>query len=666
VLNDPQGDQHGMTFFSYMPIKDDTGRVVAVIATDINMQSLAAQLDSFLTTSISTTAIASILIISIMFFALRRLIIRPIQKLTMISDDIAEGNIDASVPGWIQNRKDEMGILGKSYESMNVVLREMIQGNNALFEAAMSGQLDARSDPSAFQGSFAQVANQINDTLDIIGIYLDSIPGSLAILNAEYDIVFSNGHFKALFAEYTGEAIYRKMLEAGEDEDYPALKRLLKDRLDRGDYASVVWFEFGAQRRSLSFLISRVAHEGQESGAILVAMDSTELVDAKDRALMASKAKSEFLSRVSHELRTPLNAILGMARLGLNDQQVEESVERFRKIVTSSSHLSSIINDVLEMSRMESDKLEIKREPMNIRSVIEESVELLLAQAQEKGIALTSSIASDIPEALVGDEFRVRQILINLLSNAVKFTIKGQVSLEVTIAEGGEDGVALRFAVSDTGVGMSEEFLEKVFVPFEQEDSFLNRRFEGSGLGLSISYNLAILMGGQMTVQSKLEEGSRFECVIPFASAGSEWTGDADETPDDDEVSLQGKHILLADDIEINRIIVRELFADNGVIFEEAEDGEEAYRKFLQSPVGDFDCILMDVQMPKMDGYEATHSIRASGRADSDVPVIAMTANALKEDIERALEAGMTDHVAKPVDFDVAMRTVKKHCAGKE
>ena len=384
---------------------------------------------------------------------------------------------------------------------------------------------------------------------------------------------------------------------------------------------------------------------------------------AEHTALSANKAKSEFLSRVSHELRTPLNVILSMAKLGLNDKQLAESTDRFAKIISSSNHLSDIINDVLEMSRMESGKTEIKREATSLKPVAAECVELFALQAKENDIALVSSVDETLPETLSGDEFRIRQVLINLLSNAVKFTKNGQVSLDVTVTERTADQCNVLFEVADTGIGMSEDFLPRVFSPFEQEDSFLSRRYAGSGLGLSISSHLVELMGGKMKIESKLGEGSRFSFVIPFDIMEAEEIKE-EKTIRADRISLKGKRILIVDDIEINRSIACEVFACTGAELEEACDGEEAYHKFLQSPAGYYDCIFMDIQMPGMDGYAATGAIRASGRSDSGIPIVAMTANALKEDIESSIAAGMSDHTAKPIDFDECIQKAAQWCNG--
>ena len=666
VLSNLRGEAHDdKSYYSFMPVKDEYGDVVAIIGTDINMQSLETQLQSFLVTSVTIMVIGSLFLLCAMYFALRRLIIKPILKLTAISSDISAGEIDGEIPAWIRNRQDEMGILGKSFHAMGEVLREMLHKNDVLFEAAMSGRLDARSEPSSLGGLYAQLENKINDTLGVIGSYFDSISSPLAILNAEYDIVFANSQFRRTFAGISDKTMYQRMLGAWESADIGVLKKRLAAHLEQEDFSALEWFDLPEGRRCLSFLCSRVTRDGHVNGAIIVVTDATELVTTKDKALSANKAKSEFLSRVSHELRTPLNVILSMAKLGLTDKRLEESTERFGKIVTSSSHLSNIINDVLEMSRMESGKTEIKREPLHLKAVAEECVELLLLRAKENHIELVVTVDPALPATLIGDEFRVRQILINLLSNAVKFTTEGGVSLDVTVAERSADSCTVLFAVADTGIGMSEEFQKKIFSPFEQEDSFLSRRYEGSGLGLSISHNLAALMGGTMAVESKLGEGSRFTFTIPFAVPETVEEEAREESAEGAAISLHGKRILLADDIEINRLIVLEVFSNTGAELEQACDGEEAVQKFMRSPAGHYDCILMDIQMPRMDGYTATAAIRASDRADCNIPIIAMTANALKEDIDRSIAVGMNDHIAKPIDFGECLEKAKLWCNGQ-
>jgi len=663
VIDKPELGRQGRLSHSFTPVVDGYGNIVAIIGVNTNLESIGKQMNYFLTFSAIITISISALIIVLMFFMLQRTILLPVKKLTDVSAEIANGNVTVEIPKSLLDRKDEMGVLGNSYEMMRDALEKLISNNDALFDDINIGKIDTRGDSAQFSGFFARLIDNMNETLDEIGSYFDSIPAAFVILQPSYDIVYSNQSFKDTFGACTTKEFLQGLLD-DKDEDCDSLKEKFAEQIGQGEYECLRWLAVGDEQRCYSFICNKVFHGESKSGAVIVISDNTELVGAKDRALSASKAKSEFLSRVSHELRTPLNAILSMAKLGLGDQEIGLSTKRFERIVTSSTHLLDIINDVLEMSRMEAGKIEIRYAPMNIFEVVNECASMLSLRAQENHNELMPWIDSAIPARVTGDEFRIKQILINLLSNSCKFTENGSIKIEADCLEKTEKGCTVRFAVTDTGIGMTAAFLKKIFTPFEQEDSFLSRRYEGSGLGLSISHSLVVLMGGTMGVSSEAGNGSCFEFVIPFEIAsGEEAKEEEDESTADDGVSLSGMRLLLVDDIEINRVIVIEVLGGSGLAIEEASDGEEALKKYLGSPPGYYDCILMDVQMPRMDGYKATEAIRNARRADKDVPIIAMTANALKEDVDRALECGMNGHLAKPIDFELCVRTVKKYCA---
>ena len=243
---------------------------------------------------------------------------------------------------------------------------------------------------------------------------------------------------------------------------------------------------------------------------------------SEHNAVFANEAKSEYLSRISRDLREPLDTILVNAKIGLKEEGQEERTERFNKILTSSGHISDIINDVVEMSNIEAGILKIKSEYVRVTNVIEECVEHFSERTTVKGIEILSSVDESLQETLIGDESRIRQVMRNLLSNAVKFTEKGQITVDAAVSERGPGKCVVTFTVADTGIGMSEEFLERVFTPFEQEDSYLSRKYQGSGLGLPISYNLVALMGGRMSVHSILGAGSKITCSIPFRTEADE------------------------------------------------------------------------------------------------------------------------------------------------
>ena len=659
-INRPDPAYSGKISHSFTPLTNGYNEVVAIICVDTNLEYLGRQLNQFLLTSVVITVLVSAIIFLLMQLKMKKAVIRPVKKLTDISSEMARGNLLVEISGDILVRKDEMGVLGKSFESMRTALEQLFSNNEALLDAAIYGKFGERGDSSQFEGVYARLINNTNDTLDVIVRYFDGLPAAVVLLNPEYDIVFCNKNFSEVFSGFSAEQLYRELLDDRESP-FGILKLKLKEEIENGWFDCLRWFGKNGEKRCYSFICRNFAHSENKNGAVIVITDETELVSAKDKALSASKAKSEFLSRVSHELRTPLNVILSMAKLGLSDANLEQSIGRFKKIVSSSAHLSNIINDVLEMSRMESGKTEIRYAPLNIAEIVGECVSMLMQRAGDNNNRLLQKVDPGIPFALTGDEFRIKQILLNLLSNSVKFTKDGEISTEVRCLETNGKKYTLEFTVTDTGIGMSKDFLGRIFTPFEQEENYLSRNYQGTGLGLSISNNLVALMGGTMKVESELNKGSRFTFILDFDPAEYKPAASVKaEISQDTAISLAGRKILLVDDIEINRSIIIEVLGGTGLEIDQASDGEEGLNKYLKSPPGHYNCILMDVQMPRMDGYKATAAIRGCGRDDCNLPIIAMTANALKEDITAALESGMNGHLAKPIDFELCIKLINK------
>jgi signal transduction histidine kinase/CheY-like chemotaxis protein len=385
---------------------------------------------------------------------------------------------------------------------------------------------------------------------------------------------------------------------------------------------------------------------------------------AEDAAYAAARAKSAFLAHMSHEIRTPLNAIIGMANIAeqsISDR--EKTLVSIKQINNSSLHLLGILNDVLDMSKIESGKLYIVSEPFSVMEAYGEVADIIAQRCGEKNIRFTTNIDKVKELTLLGDKLRINQVVINLLSNAVKFTASGgAIDFSLTTLEETETDIFYRFSVADNGIGLSGEQIKKLFKPFEQADGAVAVKYGGTGLGLSISQNLINMMGGEIKVVSAPGEGSRFYFDLRFTK-GAFPNDPPDGLPD--ELNLEGKRILLAEDVEINRFIVREYLSTTGVQIDEAEDGHIACDMFVKSPIGYYDLIFMDIQMPVMDGYETTAHIRKSDREDAaGIPIIAMTANAYKEDVEEALAAGMNGHLAKPIDTDELMKTLARFLRG--
>lgn len=384
-----------------------------------------------------------------------------------------------------------------------------------------------------------------------------------------------------------------------------------------------------------------------------------QLAEAVAQADSANRAKSQFLARMSHEIRTPMNAIVGLTELArYHKEEPEQMDEYLGKIETSSKVLLNIINDVLDMSAIENDKIKIAEMPFSLQEILNSIAAVYQTQCRQKGITFEMHMEEIPDRQLIGDGMRVNQILLNLVSNAYKFTPEGG-KITVTAREAGKQDGAFyyKFTVEDTGEGMTQEMLGRLFLPFEQEGADTAQKHGGSGLGLSIAKNLVELMGGSVSCQSEKGEGTTFTVSLPFAreeSCGELLEEKVQPQQTEDAViayDFKGRKVLMAEDTELNADILTELLELVHMKVDHVWNGREAVEKFTETEPGTYVAILMDVQMPQMNGYEAAKAIRASGHGEAaTIPIYAMTANAFTEDISAALNAGMNGHIAKPID----------------
>lgn len=424
---------------------------------------------------------------------------------------------------------------------------------------------------------------------------------------------------------------------------------------------------FGAGFITFTIISSRrqKAHAAElQRNLDIIHQQNDELIVAQQKAQAASVAKTNFLFNMSHDIRTPMNAIIGftnLAKAHINDEK--KARECLEKISTSSELLLGLINDILEMARIENGKTKLNLAPENILDVIEQMEGIAKPHATEKNLELVFEKQVEHPWVLC-DKLKISQVLMNLISNAVKYTNEnGHILVSFLETESTKEGL-VRFVIKvrDDGIGMSEEFQEKIFDSFERERTSTVSKIYGTGLGMSITKNLTDLMGGEIFLHSKLGEGSEFTIVLELAATDEireaeepaiATTAEAEGTED------KKRRVLVVDDNELNRIIATELLQDMGYETEEACNGQEAVDRIRDAEEGVFDLILMDVQMPVMNGYEATKAIRELSSPLSAVPIIALSANAFEEDKKNAMEAGMDAHMAKPIDVDLLSKTLR-------
>jgi signal transduction histidine kinase/ActR/RegA family two-component response regulator len=509
----------------------------------------------------------------------------------------------------------------------------------------------ASRDSDAFETYFATTPNA-TALVDYEGkvFYLSASLAELAGLNDPKDAVghvlaelFEDGPFKSLFAELTQIRSY---------------------------YEDTRPIRIGAAGRLCYLKILADRLRGESEGIFIDITDITPIMEARIAAEENSRAKSAFLANMSHEIRTPMNAIIGMTSVGEQASDPARKDYAFSKIKEASHHLLGVINDILDMSKIEANKLEFSEVVFNFEEMVRRVVGIVRFRADEKGQRLILKSDPAVPQWLRGDDQRLAQVLTNLLSNAIKFTPEdGVITVNITLVSYVDDLATVRVEVSDTGIGVSEEQQEHLFKQFEQAESSTTRKYGGTGLGLSISKNIIERMGGAIGVNSEVGKGSTFFFIVRLhgdgAYAHNAISLEESEPERFDNDWYQGRfserHLLLVEDVEVNREIVNALLEDTHIKIDCAENGLEAVERFSAEPER-YDIIFMDVQMPVMDGYDATRRIRELNAPKAKtVPIIALTANVFREDRERALESGMNGHLGKPLDHAEMLATLNAY-----
>ncbi len=391
---------------------------------------------------------------------------------------------------------------------------------------------------------------------------------------------------------------------------------------------------------------------------------------ALEEANQANKAKTAFLANMSHEIRTPMNAIIGLDRIALNDPGISETTrDNLEKIGLSAQHLLGIINDILDMSRIESGRMTVKNEEFSFAKALGQVNTMISGQCRDKGIEYECRVKGAVDDYYIGDDMKLRQVMLNILGNAVKFTPSGGTVTFVVEAVARFNGkTTLRLIIRDTGIGMSQEFLPRLFDAFSQEDSSSTNRYGSTGLGMAITRSIIELMNGTISVESEKHKGTTFTVTVTLTDCDRKTIREEepalqprkDEKPLRETADLKGRRILLAEDVTVNAEIMMMVLSMREIQVDHAENGRIAVEMFEEHEEGYYDAVLMDMRMPEMDGLEATRRIRAMNRSDAKtIPIIALTANAFDEDVQHSMQAGLNAHLSKPVEPDILFETLE-------